>query len=895
MGLFDHFPYTNVHELNLDWILSMMKALEAEWEAFTAGNSLTFADPLQHDISKTYAKNTIVLDSNGNAYVSLQTVPVGVGLQNSSYWLMVFDYEAFIEKVNKNFTARYYRGSYRATAAMAIGDWLTVDDILCKATAAIAVDDILEIGVNIEHFTLEDFIKAFMQSANQLIQQYKNDIDASELAYRNQLAQDIANTTASLQAQLDAAISGATVDSEVINARVGWDSITYPNLGDAIRTQISELETDKELLYDGMAALNWSEYSRGTLNYGVPTAANYRIKTTNIANNDYPTKFTCDAGYKFDIIFYNADQSYKTETGWITAGNFFYIEANSYYRLLIAADPEDTSAVVDVKQFARAVKFQTYIGSVSEITTDIFSYLNTAASFIRGTLSATGAYQANITRIVSDNFIVPTRNISLHIKSGYRFLLSLYDNSNVFIRNTNWFYDSTTIKAGQHFKITIAREVETADPSQIGEFSKGLVCYNLNDDMVAFTDKVNTFMEELKYSNKLAIVKSQHGAILDTINKQFFFPRGGELILGTTSKLLTPAMVVDLSTAINSSSIVMIYYDLTNNAMVAAPFNQAMAADRYLMLAVVSFYKVPITIGYAPSVLALFHIEIDPYSKAGQGYGTNLVNRPADHTAEGLAHMGYCPYNSAPEDSIVSIVRAKEEGFSAVELDIRFTSDDIPVMIHDGTINRVAREPNGDPIATPVYVYANTLADLNQYDYGIRIGSQYAGYPLNTLAEILACAKSIGLHLYLELKGNDVNGVENDFTASQIQIINNLVHDYNMEDCVSYTSFVINNLSNMRMCNDRARLLYVNQQPNFAWTPQSLMLLQSGKNEVCLSYDVTRLTQTIIDDCKDHNIPLYVWVVDNENDMTALDPYIKGVYSDLYNYPEVLKAQYITP
>lgn len=241
MGLFDHFPYTNVHELNLDWVLSMMKALEAEWEQFTAGNSLTFADPLQHDVTKTYAKNTIVLDANGDAYVSLQAVPVGVGLQNGDYWLMVFDYEAFIEKVNKNFTARYYRGSYRATAAMAIEDWLTVDDVLCKATAAIAADDVLEIGVNIEHFTLEDFIKAFMQSATQMIQQYKNDIDASELQYRQQLAQDIANTTAALQAQLDAAISGVTVDSEVINARVGADGVTYPTLGDAIRTQFDNV------------------------------------------------------------------------------------------------------------------------------------------------------------------------------------------------------------------------------------------------------------------------------------------------------------------------------------------------------------------------------------------------------------------------------------------------------------------------------------------------------------------------------------------------------------------------------------------------------------------------------------------------------------------------------
>lgn len=240
MGLFDHFPYTNVHELNLDWVLTMMKALEAEWDAFTAGNSLTFADPLQHDISKTYAKNTIVLDANGNAYISLQAVPVGVGLQNGDYWLMVFDYEAFIEKVNKNFTARYYRGSYRATAAMDIGDWLTVDDVLCKATAAISADDVLELGVNIEHFTLEDFIKAFMTSANQLIQQYKNDIDASELAYRQQLALDIQNTTQSLQAQLDAVIAGATVDSEVIDARVGDNGVTYSTLGVAIRYQIAD-------------------------------------------------------------------------------------------------------------------------------------------------------------------------------------------------------------------------------------------------------------------------------------------------------------------------------------------------------------------------------------------------------------------------------------------------------------------------------------------------------------------------------------------------------------------------------------------------------------------------------------------------------------------------------
>lgn len=295
MGLFDHFPYTNVHELNLDWVLSMMKALEAEWEAFAAGNSLTFADPMLHDISKTYAKNTIVLDGNGNAYVSLQAVPVGVGLQNGDYWLMVFDYEAFIEKVNKNFTANYYRGSYRATAAMAIGDWLTVDDVLYKATAAIAVDDVLEDGVNITHFTLEDFIKAFMTSANQMIQQYKNDIDVSEQLF-----------TDNLTTLFNQAVAGVTVDSEILLARIGWNGQIYPTLADSIQEQIRRLHymsefkssffkgeypwfNDDEVVFDkyynngnDLEVKDNNSRTSAILNYGIKVIANHTYKYEHI-------------------------------------------------------------------------------------------------------------------------------------------------------------------------------------------------------------------------------------------------------------------------------------------------------------------------------------------------------------------------------------------------------------------------------------------------------------------------------------------------------------------------------------------------------------------------------------------------------------------------------------
>ena len=236
------YPYTDFHELNLDFLLRSMEELKKAFASFTASNSLIFAEPLLHDLSKSYAKNTLVLDPDGNAYISVQAVPVGIQLSDSSYWLMVFNFEEYTEKANKNFTVNYLRDTTRAPQAYAVGDWIVLDDVLYKATAVIAADDLLEVGTNIVHFTVEQFLKDFTTSIVQTVNQYKNDIDASELAYRQQLALDIANTTANLQAQLDVAISGATVDSEVINARVGADGVTYNTLGTAINTQLDNIK-----------------------------------------------------------------------------------------------------------------------------------------------------------------------------------------------------------------------------------------------------------------------------------------------------------------------------------------------------------------------------------------------------------------------------------------------------------------------------------------------------------------------------------------------------------------------------------------------------------------------------------------------------------------------------
>lgn len=263
MALLDLFnmkyPSTDFHELNLDWCISAVLQLQKAFEDFSAGNKIIFADPLQHDLNSSYAKNTIVIDASGTAYLSLQTVPKGVQLSNASYWLPVFDFAGYIMRANKNFTDNYFSDTTRAPYALEIGDWLVLDDVLYKVTADIAADDLFIVDTNIVHFTVEQFLKDFVTTVNQTladwylemngkINQYKNDIDASELAYKNEVNAHVDEVTASLQAQLNAAISGATVDSEVINARIGANGVTYSTLGEAIRTQLLQIDDSIDLL-----------------------------------------------------------------------------------------------------------------------------------------------------------------------------------------------------------------------------------------------------------------------------------------------------------------------------------------------------------------------------------------------------------------------------------------------------------------------------------------------------------------------------------------------------------------------------------------------------------------------------------------------------------------------
>lgn len=131
------WPYTNFHELNLDWILETLKKQDAAIADFISLNSITYANPLQWDITRQYPKNQVVLDTNGDGYLSVQPVPVGVEIDNADYWTKIGNFSELWSTVKLAITAADEGLKTTASADRASGDLVWLNNTLYVCTTAI--------------------------------------------------------------------------------------------------------------------------------------------------------------------------------------------------------------------------------------------------------------------------------------------------------------------------------------------------------------------------------------------------------------------------------------------------------------------------------------------------------------------------------------------------------------------------------------------------------------------------------------------------------------------------------------------------------------------------------------------------------------------------------------
>ena len=153
------YPYTDAHELNLDWILTQIKSINTTLSNFIVMNTIKYADPFQWNITTQYESNTIVMEPNtGTAYISVQPVPAGISITNTDFWTPVFDLSQLFGNFNDNITFHNEYLNIVSTHVYATGDWLIWKNDLYLVTQAISLGDALNPGTNIERKSVEELV-----------------------------------------------------------------------------------------------------------------------------------------------------------------------------------------------------------------------------------------------------------------------------------------------------------------------------------------------------------------------------------------------------------------------------------------------------------------------------------------------------------------------------------------------------------------------------------------------------------------------------------------------------------------------------------------------------------------------------------------------------------------
>ena len=255
-------------------------------------------------------------------------------------------------------------------------------------------------------------------------------------------------------------------------------------------------------------------------------------------------------------------------------------------------------------------------------------------------------------------------------------------------------------------------------------------------------------------------------------------------------------------------------------------------------------------------------------------------NRVSPAFVVGINHRGW---HQAPENTLTAFKESKQNGFEFVETDVRFTFDGVPVLLHDSTINRTARNTDGTAIDKTVNIREITYEEALKYDFGIWKGNQFSGTRIAGFNDFILLCKRLKMHPFIELM---------EGSREEISFLVETVKQYGMKGHVTWISFSSALLDYVKECDESASLGYLVIPPVTEKHISVVKDLRTEFNYVFL--DSSRnLDKKDIQMCIEAGIPLMVWIVNSEADILSLDPYVSGVTSDRLNVNEVFQKHYL--
>ena len=216
-----------------------------------------------------------------------------------------------------------------------------------------------------------------------------------------------------------------------------------------------------------------------------------------------------------------------------------------------------------------------------------------------------------------------------------------------------------------------------------------------------------------------------------------------------------------------------------------------------------------------------------------------------------LGHRGASAF--APENTLSAFELAIEQGADGVELDVRLTKDNIPIVIHDKYVDRTT-DGSGK-------ISEFKLNEIRSIDAGRWFGNEFAGERIPTLSEVFESLKKRGL-INIELKIS--NAQFDNFIEQLVQLIKR--HN-NMEQII-ISSFFIKNLKRITRVLDDISIALLTH-PNMFGLIQGMAIFK------CLSPQIIHpfkghVTQTYLINQHRLNRNVHAWTVNDPSEIKQL-------------------------